>query len=375
MHANKYIFFTLLYCIYIGCLFGNSELVLEFHKDYGPLSLNFLDTLQKTFGAKCFIETGTYFGNTTANAAQKFEKVYTVELSQDLYQKVIEKFKHVHNVHFYQGASETFLAMQLSQIPESDISIVFLDAHYSGANTAKADSNTAINKELLAILNSNRKPVILIDDLRYFQSNEVAQREFDRNPGNSAVFDYPTIDAVKDIIRSISSDYTFLVFNDMILAYPQTLFPAIKPSLVLQGLTTSRLFNPQKATQKDYFKVLQAESVIMKAKAKEKESIKNLLREKEYLWHPESFTNEYRLWNALIYIEDKNYGQAERLLKEIHDRGYNNWRILWYLALASYLDGKFEQAAVYARNIVNQICSFDLPGGKQLLEDVGLFRA
>ena len=79
--------------------------------------------------------------------------------------------------------------------------LFWLDAHYSGKGTAKEDVITPIIYELQCILNSsNLNHVILIDDARFFIGKN----------------GYPTIKELKEIIFSKSSDWTFVVKNDII---------------------------------------------------------------------------------------------------------------------------------------------------------------
>jgi hypothetical protein len=42
----------------------------------------YVDTLQKEFGIKCFVETGTFHGATAKWAAERFEQVVTIELQK-----------------------------------------------------------------------------------------------------------------------------------------------------------------------------------------------------------------------------------------------------------------------------------------------------
>ena len=56
----------------------------------------------------------------------------------------------------------------LSRLSE-ERALFWLDAHYSGGDTAKGQSNTPVMSELEAILAySRRNDIILVDDLRYF---------------------------------------------------------------------------------------------------------------------------------------------------------------------------------------------------------------
>jgi len=44
------------------------------------------------YGLKTFVETGTYYGDTTHSVARFFDKLYTIELDDHLYDKAKRRF-------------------------------------------------------------------------------------------------------------------------------------------------------------------------------------------------------------------------------------------------------------------------------------------
>lgn len=119
---------------------------------------------QKLTGYRIFVETGTYLGETLANAAAIFDKCYSVELSADLYRRAKDRFKSQNHVELRCGSSADLLPeiLRLAQEP----AIVWLDAHHSGGITA-GEGGDPLQQELQALLKCKEmRHVILIDDAR-----------------------------------------------------------------------------------------------------------------------------------------------------------------------------------------------------------------
>src|SRR5215204_2842276 len=92
------------------------------------------EMLRQAFDIDEFVETGTYLGDTTAWAAQRFERVLTVEACEPLFQQAMERFVATPNVTVRFGDSGAVLK---DLVPKFDRAALFwLDAHYSGQGTA-----------------------------------------------------------------------------------------------------------------------------------------------------------------------------------------------------------------------------------------------
>ena len=102
-----------------------------------------------------------------------FNKVDTIELDIKLADKAVKRFESIENVKVWQGDSGVVISELLKTITNETIVFFYLDGHFSGGITAKADSNTPISKELKLIFNHSKNHVIFIDDARLFFSNEV----------------------------------------------------------------------------------------------------------------------------------------------------------------------------------------------------------
>jgi hypothetical protein len=121
-----------------------------------------------------FIESGTYFGDTVANIQDKFQKVYTIDVSQSLYDKAKQRFQGNANVTCYHGDSATVMKNLLPLIQEP--CIFWLDAHWSMGNTEFKDVHVPLYKELDVIVAEMKFPsLVIIDDVRLFgiQDHEV----------------------------------------------------------------------------------------------------------------------------------------------------------------------------------------------------------
>lgn len=116
-----------------------------------------------------FIETGTAFGQTVHNMLPYFDKIYSIELNFSFYQTAISNFTNNNNVRIHFGDSSRILANILKEIDNNII--FFLDAHWSGYDTAKGKKDVPLLEELTSIINHVKKEsIIIIDDYRLFST-------------------------------------------------------------------------------------------------------------------------------------------------------------------------------------------------------------
>lgn len=136
-----------------------------------------------------WVETGTYLGTTTSFLAKRFPHVHSIEPSQALYKKAIDRFNH-QNVTLYNDVSEHVLPDLLPTI-KGKVNF-WLDGHFSGGITFQGQNNCPVEKELDAIqenMNNFDALTILIDDIRCFL------------PSTDEYQDYPSIDYLVDWAR------------------------------------------------------------------------------------------------------------------------------------------------------------------------------
>jgi hypothetical protein len=155
------------------------------------------------YNLKTLVETGTYYGGTIEAMKSSFDRIYSIELSENLYKKAKKKFKEFSHIELICGDSGVELINLLPQINEP--ALFWLDGHYSGGETARGEEDTPIYKELLHILNSPCKEhVIVIDDARFFDSDP----------------SYPSIENIKDFVKSKRLDLDITVKDDSIRIIP-----------------------------------------------------------------------------------------------------------------------------------------------------------
>lgn len=127
-----------------------------------------------------YVETGTGEGACLSHVLNfNFKKFYSVEIHQQVYNNVINKFKDKNNCEILLGNSYEVLPDILSKI-EGNV-LFFLDAHFPGADFKYAtydavkdyDTRLPLEKELRTICNNRdtSKDVFIIDDLRIYEDN------------------------------------------------------------------------------------------------------------------------------------------------------------------------------------------------------------
>tara|TARA_B100001250_G_scaffold407192_1_gene427540 strand:- start:419 stop:988 length:570 start_codon:yes stop_codon:yes gene_type:complete len=132
------------------------------------LDLNFLKKIKdfKLEDYPCFFETGTYMGNTILYMDQYFEKLYTVEIKEQLLNDVKSKYTG-NKINFYLGDSSIMLPKLVKRINKN--TIFFLDGHWSAGITGKGKKDCPLYEELNGIMkNFKHKAIIIIDDFRLF---------------------------------------------------------------------------------------------------------------------------------------------------------------------------------------------------------------
>lgn len=121
-----------------------------------------------------FIETGTNKGRTIFEMSQHFNQLHTIEISDYLYQNVVEEYNNrpeLSNINFHLGDSPVVLRKLLPQI--TNRSIIFLDGHYSGGKTSKGDKDVPIYEEIPVIVSHHvNECIIIVDDVRLFGTDE-----------------------------------------------------------------------------------------------------------------------------------------------------------------------------------------------------------
>jgi hypothetical protein len=131
------------------------------------IDIHFLNELQDDYTKyPCFIETGTYHGETTFSLEPYFDKVITIEFSEKYYNSTKEKYIG-NKINFMLGDSSIVFESLLPTI--NDSCIFFLDGHWSSGDTGHSEKDCPLNEEITNINNLfKQNAIIIIDDYRLF---------------------------------------------------------------------------------------------------------------------------------------------------------------------------------------------------------------
>ena len=148
-----------------------------------------------------WVETGTFHGATTLFLSKMAKQVYTIEASEELYDKAQEKLKDCPKIVSIFGRSQEKIP---EIIPNISGNVNFwLDAHYCGPKTYAQDDCCPLELELKFVLKElprlNRVN-IMIDDIRDFSAKRI---------------DYPDKTEVIRLARSHITDWE--IINDILI--------------------------------------------------------------------------------------------------------------------------------------------------------------
>ena len=158
-----------------------------------PESIKHQIILNNNLDNSLWIETGTYYGETTVILSKISKKTVTIEADQKLHELAKKKLSHLSNVEILLGESEEILPNAIKSNINFDNICFYLDAHlcHDHQNNKKTfgheDSATPIKLELEFIKNnlSNFKKMnILIDDVRLFN------KEFQNYPTKDFIVEW-----------------------------------------------------------------------------------------------------------------------------------------------------------------------------------------
>jgi hypothetical protein len=159
--------------------------------------------LAERFDLRILVETGTFYGDMVEAMRDRFQRIYSIELSDALYEKARDRFRGVAAIEILHGDSGAVLG---ALVPRLDRPALFwLDGHYSAGETARGERDTPILQELSHIFEGpDRGHVIVIDDARHFGVDPA----------------YPSLDALSRFVESKRSGSTITVEDDSIRITP-----------------------------------------------------------------------------------------------------------------------------------------------------------
>jgi hypothetical protein len=336
---------------------------IEVKNSHGYLSHEFLKKMHELFRADIFIETGTFLGNSTREAAKIFKNVHTIEKDTDLFNDAIISCSEFKNITLHEGDSADVFKDLLRKVKGK--LIFWLDGHYSGIHdghpTAMTD-NDILLKELQLIKDCGHDTsIIMIDDIRLCDDCVM-------HLNDPIIGGYPHISNIVSKLLEINPHYLFLIIGDVLIAYPDK--ENVKPSIILQSCKYSRLFDGN--NYDDNF-IIDLEKNISFAKSGEKKSIEILSNTFGSDWHAISYGlgRHYILWHSLILLNNNDFEKAYYKLSHIKALGYDHWRIDWYLAQAAYGMGEIDEMELLLSGISNNISNLSV--NQIILKDKSFF--
>jgi hypothetical protein len=154
-------------------------------------------------GLKVLVETGTYRGEMLEAQREHFEKLISIELSEDLFRAARSRFAAFPHVQLVQGDSGIKLGEATRDLNEP--ALFWLDAHYSAGITAGGGTDAPIIKELSCLSSRNQpRDMILIDDARLFGWD----------------FGYPKLRVIREYVAKHWPRHDFSVESDIICITP-----------------------------------------------------------------------------------------------------------------------------------------------------------
>lgn len=122
---------------------------------------------QKRRRFSTFIETGTFTGEMIHAMRPHFARLISIEMAPAIFEATRQRFSGDARVELLLGDSGTLLPRLLSAL--NTPALFWLDGHYMGGTTARADQDSPVRAELAALLHHPvRGHLVLIDDARLF---------------------------------------------------------------------------------------------------------------------------------------------------------------------------------------------------------------
>jgi hypothetical protein len=166
----------------------------------GSLPEGLAAQLRSELGLVRAVETGTYGGGTARVLAGMFPSATTIELSDELHRRAAAALAGIENLTLLHGSSPEALAT-LERPPGG--TLYWLDAHWSGGETAGREHPCPVVEEIRAIGPGHPDDCLLIDDARLF--NDPA---------------WPSIAEVMNAILAERPGHHVTIAHDLIVAVP-----------------------------------------------------------------------------------------------------------------------------------------------------------
>jgi len=175
-----------------------------------------------------FIETGAYRGDNIAEVLQspEFREVHSIELSEKWKSHCEERFQNENRVHLHLGDSAEVLERFLPTLDQNVPILIYLDAHYSGGETAgeDIDKGCPVLREL-DILKKHRKDcvgdVYVVDDIRL-----MGKASWSGNEGSTiyprTFFDFTHVSIAEMLTKMDHKKWSLSHYPDRLVFYGRT---------------------------------------------------------------------------------------------------------------------------------------------------------
>lgn len=138
--------------------------------DLNEYAENLSDHVEDINEYSTFVETGTAYGQTLMQIYPYFNKIFTVEISEELWNWVNPHVKELTHVQHVLGDSLLEIPKFLKTLTKDDKVFFWLDAHWSQGLSSKNEYDVPLIQECVIIDNGYLADtaVIVIDDVRMF---------------------------------------------------------------------------------------------------------------------------------------------------------------------------------------------------------------
>lgn len=169
--------------------------------------------LATTLDLTCFIETGTFKGDSLARVRDLFPRLYSAEIDPELARGAMARFADDAGVAIRQGPSPVVVRELLAEpgVALDDRVFYWLDAHWCESAGTDITGQCPLLDELAAIQHLGDNSVIAIDDARLFLAPPTAAH---------VIADWPSFDDILVVLRDIAPGHRITVLNDVIWVLP-----------------------------------------------------------------------------------------------------------------------------------------------------------
>ena len=195
------------------------------------VDLELIAALQRALPLRVFVETGTFRGDTAAIAAQRFQRVFTIELDPELFAQAAARLGTLPNVQSLLGDSQRTLRELAPQLAKESV-LYWLDAHWCGAGTGGQKQECPLLAELEAIGSLSQESALLIDDARLL----LAPPPPPHDPSQ-----WPQLVEVVERLSGLSPRHKIWIINDVLIFAPPGAHQAVVEYGRVHGVDLQRL--------------------------------------------------------------------------------------------------------------------------------------